>query len=428
MKRFIIWMITTVVAVVVWSAANFFVTTEGWTLKRLAPAGDVQAFERALTAQAQQQFKGNLIYALLSNGKQVAVQSMSKGKPVDEHSRFGVASLSKWVTATAVMVLVEQGKVNLDTPVSKYLTRWQLPPSEFDNEQVTLRRLLSHTAGITDGLGHNGFAPGEPVQPLVEHLTRANDADPGKSGKVQVGMAPGTKWMYSGGSYNIIQMIIEEVCGCSYAQAMQQLVFAPLGMISTDFTVKRDAPELATYFGANQQPRVYPNYTSLAATGLYTTVSDLIRFTRSQIPARVLDEPGTRLLTDNTLDTMRTPIAQVEGLDIWGAGVMLFAPTNSDDYVIGHGGQSPYLNASVRLNPDNGDAIIAMQTGNQEALASDLATHWTTWQTGKPDMYILNNSVPAMLLRIVVGSGVIMLLAITWGVVGYTRRSRRHPA
>jgi CubicO group peptidase (beta-lactamase class C family) len=54
------------------------------------------------------------------------------------------------------MKLVELGKINLDSPVSKYLNRWQLPLSEFDNEQVTVRRLLSHSAGLTDGLGYNG--------------------------------------------------------------------------------------------------------------------------------------------------------------------------------------------------------------------------------------------------------------------------------
>ncbi|NVK56030.1 MAG: beta-lactamase family protein [Alteromonadaceae bacterium] len=410
--------------IALWSSANFFATTEGWTLQRLAPAGELQEFKHALTAKAHEQFEGNLIFALLSHGEQVAVESMSKGKPVNLNSRFGVASLSKWVTAVGVMVLVEQGRLELDAPVSRYLTRWQLPPSEFDNEQVTLRRLLSHTAGITDGLGHNGFAPGEPVQPLVEHLTQAQDADPGKSGKVQVGIAPGTKWLYSGGSYNLIQLIIEEVSGTSYADAMQQLVFEPLGMNNTDFTVNREAPDLATYFGENQQPLVYPNYTSLAATGLYTTVADLIRFTRSQIPSAVLEKPGARVLKDSTLAAMRLPIAQVEGLDIWGAGVMLFAPTQDNSFVIGHGGQSPFLNASVRLNPDNGDAIIALQTGNKEALASNLATHWTTWQTGKPDMYILNNSLPAMVMRIVVGSGIIILLAIVAGVVVFIRRKK----
>lgn len=55
------------------------------------------------------------------------------------------------------MKLVELGKINLDTPVTKYLTRWQLPQSEFSNEEVTVRKLLSHTAGLTDGLGYQGF-------------------------------------------------------------------------------------------------------------------------------------------------------------------------------------------------------------------------------------------------------------------------------
>ena len=75
------------------------------------------------------------------------------------------------------MKLTELGKINLDTPVNHYLKRWQLPPSKFDNEQVTARRLLSHTAGLTDELGYSGFEKKESVQTLEESLTKAKDAD-----------------------------------------------------------------------------------------------------------------------------------------------------------------------------------------------------------------------------------------------------------
>jgi CubicO group peptidase (beta-lactamase class C family) len=86
------------------------------------------------------------------------------------------------------MTLVEDGRLDLDTPVQTYLTRWSLPESEFGNDGVTVRRLLSHTAGLTDGLGYAGFAPGIEVQALTDSLTRAADASPGADGRVLVGV------------------------------------------------------------------------------------------------------------------------------------------------------------------------------------------------------------------------------------------------
>ena len=80
------------------------------------------------------------------------------------------------------MTLVEAGKLDLDAPVSTYLTRWSLPTSEFDNSGVTVRRLLSHTAGLTDGLGYGGFAPGQLVQPIEASLTQPLTLRPAPTG------------------------------------------------------------------------------------------------------------------------------------------------------------------------------------------------------------------------------------------------------
>jgi CubicO group peptidase (beta-lactamase class C family) len=103
------------------------------------------------------------------------------------------------------MALVEQGRVDLDEPAARYLSRWRLPESEFDNDQVTVRRLLSHTAGLTDRLGYGGFGPGEPIQSLEDSLTQAADAMGGADGQVRVGEDPGAQWLYSGGGYALLQ-------------------------------------------------------------------------------------------------------------------------------------------------------------------------------------------------------------------------------
>ena len=112
---------------------------------------------------------------------------------VDEQTLFATASFSKWITALAVMSLVEQNKVDLDAPVSNYLSRWQLPDSEFDNGEVTIRRLLSHTAGLTDGLGFGDYLSSELLPSLEEELSNPR-ASRGTEVAITVGLEPGNKF------------------------------------------------------------------------------------------------------------------------------------------------------------------------------------------------------------------------------------------
>lgn len=412
MRRGVIWSTSTLFVIASWSVINFFATSQGWFLETIAEKGNTAEFVKNINARIESNHKGNAAMLMLENGKLVAQQHVSKGAPVDQDSIFGVASLGKWVAAVAVMKLVEQGKLDLDTPVSNYLTRWQLPASEFDNDGVTVRRLLSHTAGITDGLGHDGFPPGTKVQPLVEHLTLASDREPDKSGRVAVGMQPGSTWQYSGGSYNLLQLLIEEVSKMTFSDYMQDAIFTPLNMENTSYVVDRNSAQTAEYYGENQELMTYPNYTSLAATGLYSTTSDLAKFVRSQIPSTALTMSTKRIISDNSILSMHQALGNASGLDIWGAGVMLFAENNNGNFVIGHGGRSPMLNATARLDPATGNAFIMIQTGNKEAFASNMATKWTNWQTGKPDMFQLRYLIPDMFNRILIGSGAIIFFSV----------------
>ena len=122
----------------------------------------------------EDQFVGNLALVLIEDGK--VAEEYFHGCRNYHRSRiqgFQVASVSKWVTAFGVFKLVQDGKVDLDTPIDDYLTRWHLPESEFDNREVTIRRLLSHSAGLVDDLGYDGFDPGERIQTIEESLTKA---------------------------------------------------------------------------------------------------------------------------------------------------------------------------------------------------------------------------------------------------------------
>ena len=211
MRAFLLPLLGVIVAMVLWAGLVLMGTLNGWGRKPLAPAGNANAFMESARKEIAAKHRGNAAFRLIENGK--LHDEYFVGDSVDSETLFQVASLSKWISAWGVMTLVEAGKLDLDAPVATYLRRWALPESEFDNSKVTVRRLLSHMAGLTDGLGYAGFAPGAKVQSPEESLTRAADAAPGADGRVRVGFAPGTKWRYSGGGYTLLQLVIEETSG-----------------------------------------------------------------------------------------------------------------------------------------------------------------------------------------------------------------------
>jgi len=130
----------------------------------------------------------------------------STGGPlVTPETLFQAASISKPVTAMAVLHLVQSGKLDLDTDVNQYLKTWKVPENEFNaKKKVTLRELLTHTAGTTVH-GFPGYAAGAPVPTLVQVL---NGEKPANTPAIRVDTIPGTNWRYSGGGYVIIQQLL----------------------------------------------------------------------------------------------------------------------------------------------------------------------------------------------------------------------------
>lgn len=397
-------------------------TLEGWWRKPLAPFGDTARFAAAATARLKADSHGNAAFILSDGGKLVTEQFVSKGAPVDRDTRFQVASLSKWATAWGVMTLVEQGKLDLDAPVSKYLTRWKLPPSDFDNDKVTVRRLLSHTAGLTDGLGYGGFKPGAPVQTLEASLTHAVDASPGHDGRVRVGHKPG-EFEYSGGGYTLLQLIIEEVSGKPFNTYMNQAVFAPLGMTRSTYVLEDAPSNLAEFYDVDGSRATHYRFTALAAASLYTSAADMTRLIAAHRPGPNGEPAGRGVLKPNTLAAMRMPEARQYGIEVWGLGVILYAPNNRGDFIIGHDGNNdPAINTAVRLDPATGDGIVMLETGNK-LLATELAGEWVFWSTHHVDLLTAKMEAGTTVKTVAIGGGIAFVLAflLVWRL---TRRRR----
>lgn len=376
------------IALLVWVALVAVGAREGWLRAMPAAKGDTAGFLRWAESRYEEESKGNFAIVLLDHGRVAETYFAAHGRAVDGDSLFQAASMSKWITAWGVMTLVEKGRIDLDVPVSRYLTRWHLPASKFDNDGVTVRRLLSHTAGLTDDLGFRGFAPVHQLPTIEQELTQAKDAQPGASGITRVEVQPGTNWRYSGGGYLMLQLLIEEVTQEPFNDYMRHAVFQPLGMKASTF-VDPDPANLADFYNADGSKAIHYKFTALAAASLYTSVADMTRFLQAQISGSKGEAPGRGVLTPITLKAMRMPHAFLYGIPVWGLGETLYVPNGADSYIVGHDGSNyPAINTTARIDPATGDGLVVLETGNSR-LAMEIGGEWVFWRTGIFDLQTL---------------------------------------
>lgn len=244
---------------------------------------------------------------------------------------FGIASLTKPVTAVAVLMLVDDGKIGLDDPVSKYIPEFGAsrrvrvlkpgsPPPPFSplpgvlpatseggtpeyeivpaEKPITVRMLLTHTSGIQIfGVPNEGLPPqtkpGETLADVIPRLALA-----------LLEFQPGSRWAYSNGAgYEVLGRIVEVASGQSFKAFLKQRLLDPLGMNDTDFGVRSDATGRAMHFFPTAPIPAVDSVTYFSgAAGLWSTVSDYARF------AEMLTAGGTAngrvFLKPDTLKSM----------------------------------------------------------------------------------------------------------------------------
>lgn len=396
-----------------WSAVVGYGVLAGWWHSGLAGPGDTRAFMTAAQAMVSSEPHGDVAIALVTKGQVAGEYYTDAVGVVNRDTVFPVASMSKWVTAVGVMQLARDGKIDLDAPVSRYLTRWTLPPSPFDNSGVTTRRLLSHTAGLTDGLGFGDYRLDEPL-PTLEDSLRAPRTSTGQATAIVVGFEPGSRWQYSGGGYLILQLLVEEVSKQPFATFMHESVLAPLQLSCSSFEHTASANAARAYDASGRAAPTY-QYAAAGATGFSTCAADMIRWVQAHV-----NSGATAPLDADLQRRMREPHGRQFGADIWGLGTMLYAPTATGAFVFGHDGQNdPAINAAVRINPDNGDAIIVLTSGGR-LLATRLASEWTYWQAGGPDFLVIGTALREAVAPLLAGWA--FLIAVATSYV----RARRH--
>ncbi len=396
-----------VVAIIAWLVFVFFGAFYGWWMFRAAPAGDTDLFFDYASERLQAENPGNAALVLIENGRVSRDYYSSAADAVNANTVFSTASMSKWFAAYAAMKLAEEGRLDLDSPVSDYLSRWNLPPSEFDNEEVTVRRLLSHTAGFADGLGFGDYHPGESL-PSLESSLRNPRASSSERVRIGVSLAPGSEWRYSGGGYLLLELIVEEASDRSFEQYLQQSVFGPLDMSRSGYRYIGNYDNNAGSYATDGERADTFRYASKAATAFVTSATDLTKFVLSQIPqSRYPSSLGA-----DSIAAMREAHGQTLGIDIWGLGTILYSPTAAGDFVFGHdGANDPAINTTARINPDNGDAVIVLLTGHP-SLASNIGSEWVLWQTGYPDVLATDRVIASMFLPGGIGVLIVLILCL----------------
>jgi CubicO group peptidase (beta-lactamase class C family) len=288
--------------------------------------------------------------------KGYGVTDIGTATPVTTKTLFQAGSISKPVAAAGALYLVQKGKLSLDEDVNKKLVTWKVPENEFTKDQkVTLRRLQSHSAGLTVH-GFPGYATDKPIPTLVQIF---NGEKPANTAPIRVDFVPGTKVRYSGGGVTIEQQLMIDVTGKPFPQFMRETVLEKIGM--TDSTYEQPLPPArailaatGTYSNGKQVRGKWHIYPEMAAAGLWTTPSDLARFAIEIALSK--QGKSNRVLSQTTVQEMLKP--QIEHV-----GLGFFLGNERPDQ-FGHDGADEGFQALLLMFADSGQGVAIM--GNSD--------------------------------------------------------------
>lgn len=346
--------------------------------------------------------------AVIENGRVIMARGFgmadaARKVPVTAATLFNIGSTSKSVSAWGAMRLVDEGKIGLDDPVQRRVTRWHFPVSSFSADGVTLRRLLSHTAGLSVS-GYRGWGPDDVIPSLEQSLS----GDDNGAGAVSIVATPGSGWSYSGGGYTLMQLLVEEVTSRHFADYMRDAVLRPLGMTDGSFAltpiVLRKASRAYDELG-EETPT--PRLAELAAAGMYASIRDMACYGLASIG----DARATRVLKPSTLDLMTAPAPATNGQ--WGLGYAIQAAGKGfPDSVerVGHDGGNRGWQTFFWVSRARRDGLIVLTNGSDGwNVSNQLVADWMEWKTGH--RLPIPKSIASLILRTMHTRGVPAALA-----------------
>lgn len=329
--------------------------------------------------------------------KAYGIANTNTQQPVDTATLFQAGSISKPVAALAALQLVQAGKMDLDTDINTYLTGWQIPESKFlAEEKVTLRRLLTHNAGMTVH-GFPGYSYADSFPNIITVLNGEGNTDP-----ILVDTMPGAIWRYSGGGYTVMEKAVEDVSGMSLDEYEAAHILPQMGMVHSTFS-----QPLAKRFHSNASAAyrsdgsiiegLWHNYPEQAAAGLWTTPADLARYILKVQNVLAGREIGP--LSKESLEMMLT-----KHKNDWGLGPAL--AKEGDSLLFRHGGKNEgFSNNMIAFAYQGAGVIVMTNADNGVDLMGEIIrgiSDYYDWDIAKPNIVKIIE-VEASVLRSYVG-------------------------
>ena len=326
-------------------------------------------------------------------------------RPMTTDTPCRVESISKSVTAWGVMKLVQDGLIDLDTPVAAYLGDWTLPETPYSEAEVTVRRLLSLTAGMPLGTIGVRYDPRGDIPLLEDHIRR----------EAVLISEPGRGFSYSNAGYNLLELIIQRVTGEDFAVYMAREVLSPLEMDRAGFLWNGDwepkVPDGHDIDGTAIPVYVYPDR---ASGGLFAPVGDIATFVTAGMP--LYNHRGSRVLDNRSIEALYTRHAALTGyysLVFDGYGFGHFIEEFPDGTRgVSHGGQGSGWMTHFHSIPETGDGIVILANSQRSwPLFSTVLDRWGRWSGHSPvGMGLIAQA--AVGLRVFLALNLILILVV----------------
>src|SRR6266568_1256288 len=311
-------------------------------------AADVEAFlAGVMPLQLAREDIAGAVIMIVKDGKVLFKQGYGyadvekKVAVSPDNTLFRPGSISKLFTATAVMQLVEQGKLDLDRDVNEYVD-FAIP--KIYPEPVTLRRLLTHTAGFEETLKNLFVAHESDMKPLRTYLVNQMPQRIFPTGKVV---------SYSNYGFTVVGYIVERVSGEKFERYIDNHILKPLRMTNSTFDQPLPValtPQMSQgYLAAAKKPRDFEFVQAAPAGALSTTAADMTRFMLAFLQDGAVD--GVAILKPETVRQMETRQFELHPM-INGLGVTFMEYCMNPVRVIAHGGDTVYFHSDMVLVPD----------------------------------------------------------------------------
>jgi len=287
--------------------------------------------------------------------KAVGFANVAKQIKATPTTSYSLASISKPITATGLMILRERGSVELDRAANYYLGKAKLHSYTEDPTKATILRLLNHTTGMATHW--NFFYINDAIsRPTMDQTIR-------RYGKLFV--APGTQHIYSNLGYGILDYIIERISGVSYSEFMQTEVFKPLGMTDSAVYIE-PGPEdrVAQRYKVKNKEIPFYDFDHRGASAVFCSAHDLVRFGMFHLKDHLQDQK--QIITDETIDQMkelRDPEVKSNNYRLgWSESTLGGYKTFS------HGGGMPGVRTNLLLIPEKDIALVMLCNANFNGL------------------------------------------------------------